>query len=53
MSEDHSSLRDQRVAKIEALKSSGINPYPLRYDRKDLIADVLQNFSDETRKRFQ
>lgn len=37
-------LRENRIKKLEALRQSGINPYPSKSERNFLIADVLSDF---------
>lgn len=48
MSEDHSPLDDVRLAKIEALRAAGIDPYPPRLDfpRTHTTAQAIQAFQE-------
>jgi len=48
MSNEFTDLRQQRIAKIEVMKDKGINPYPVRYKRENIISEVLENFSEES-----
>ena len=40
-------LYEQRVEKLNRLRQAGIDPYPARFDRSDLAADVLAAFESE------
>ena len=35
-----------RVAKLERLKSAGVDPYPVSYPRTDSIAEIRQRHPD-------
>ncbi|MGL4370679.1 MAG: lysine--tRNA ligase, partial [Spirochaetota bacterium] len=48
MSEEVSGIRQVRIDKIKALQEKGIRPYPIRYDRDTVIADIFKNWNDET-----
>ena len=37
-------LERQRLAKIEALRASGVDPYPVRYDRTHTAAEIHERF---------
>jgi lysyl-tRNA synthetase, class II len=37
-------LQQQRLTKLERLRSAGIDPYPARSDRSHLVADALEQF---------
>lgn len=39
-------LRDNRIAKLEKIKSLGINPYPYKYDVKDRAQDLHERYKD-------
>jgi len=47
MNEQNSDIAKQRIEKINVLKDKGINPYPVRYHRDDIINDVNANFKDD------
>ena len=51
MSDDFSDLIKQRIEKINILKNKGINPYPLRYKRKDTAKDINEKFIDNESRR--
>ncbi len=36
--------RARRLAKVEALRSRGVEPYPVRFDRTDTLADLRDRF---------
>ncbi len=38
--------RAKRIGKVEALRSSGTNPYPVRFDRTTTCADLHERFAD-------
>src|SRR6266536_1025956 len=40
-------LYQQRLEKLNALRAAGIDPYPARFKREHLAADVLASFEDE------
>ncbi|MBN2403646.1 MAG: lysine--tRNA ligase [Spirochaetes bacterium] len=50
MSEDVSQLIKLRIEKIENLKKSGVNPYPVRYFKDDYAEDIKNNFKDDEAK---
>ncbi len=37
--------RERRLAKVEALRASGIEPYPVRFDRTHTAAEILAHWS--------
>jgi lysyl-tRNA synthetase, class II len=39
---DHNELIKTRYDKVQAMREAGINPYPSRYDAKNLAADLLE-----------
>jgi len=41
-------IRSQRIDKIESLRAAGINPYPNRFKPDRSVAQVLENFKEET-----
>lgn len=43
-------LFEQRVEKLNRLRQAGIDPYPARFNRTDLAADVLRTFEAEPGK---
>jgi lysyl-tRNA synthetase class 2 len=40
-------LYEQRLEKLQRLRSAGIDPFPARFDRTDLAADVVERFESE------
>src|SRR5262249_13128311 len=38
--------REHRLAKLEALRAAGIDPYPVRFDRDATVADLRRRFAD-------
>ena len=42
--EERDRLYQQRLAKLHGLREAGIDPYPARFDRADMAADVLAGF---------
>jgi lysyl-tRNA synthetase class 2 len=40
-------LFEQRLEKLNRLRAAGIDPYPARFERTDLAADVLASFESE------
>ena len=44
-------LYEQRLAKLQRLRATGLDPYPARFERSDLAAEVIAQFDhDSTRK---
>jgi lysyl-tRNA synthetase class 2 len=43
-------LFEQRVDKLHRLRQAGVDPYPARFDRTDLAADVIDTFEREPGK---
>ncbi|MGE3270161.1 MAG: lysine--tRNA ligase [Chloroflexota bacterium] len=43
-------LYEQRVEKLNRLRQAGIDPYPARFQRSDVAADVLASFEQEPGK---
>jgi lysyl-tRNA synthetase len=41
--------REHRLAKLEALRATGIDPYPVRFDRDTTVADLRSRFEDLAR----
>lgn len=39
-------LRDERLRKLEELKSLGVDPYPAKANRTHTISEILENFDD-------
>ena len=52
-SEDHDRLFEQRLDKLNRLRAAGIDPYPARFNRTDLAADVLASFEQEPGKQVR
>lgn len=48
MNEMPSDIRSQRIEKIEALRTAGINPYPNRFKPDISVNEVLEKFSEDT-----
>lgn len=46
MTQTKTSERSDRIAKLEALRQAGINPYPAVTERDHMVSDVLENFTD-------
>ena len=44
--DEFSELRQQRIDKIKALESASVRPYPVRYKRENIIADILSTFDE-------
>src|SRR5215472_11046565 len=44
MNDDGDSLRTVRIGKLDALRASGIDPYPRRFDRSDVAAALDQRY---------
>ena len=38
--------RDHRLAKLDALREQGIEPYPVRFDRDHTVAEIRERFDD-------
>jgi lysyl-tRNA synthetase class 2 len=51
--EDHDRLFEQRLEKLNRLKSAGVDPYPARFERTDLAADVVASFEREPGKQVR
>lgn len=52
MTETKISERSDRIAKMEALRKLGINPYPAKCNRDQMISEVLADFANfETSKK--
>ena len=45
--EERDRLYQQRLAKLQKLREAGVDPYPARFERTDLAADVLAGFEQE------
>ena len=52
-SEDHDRLFEQRLEKLKRLRAAGVDPYPARFDRTDLAADVVAAFEQEPGKQVR
>lgn len=48
MSEDFNDLIVQRIEKVKALRSKGINPYPIRFKRTHTAAQIKETFAEGT-----
>ena len=46
-------LFEQRLEKLQRLREAGIDPYPARFNRSDLAADVLAAFEQEPGKQVR
>lgn len=46
MNDESSDLIKQRIEKINTIKEKGINPYPIRYTRSDMAAEIKEKFED-------
>ncbi|MDP8922791.1 MAG: lysine--tRNA ligase [Chloroflexota bacterium] len=42
--EERDRLYQQRLAKLQKLREAGVDPYPARFERTDLAADVVASF---------
>jgi lysyl-tRNA synthetase class 2 len=42
--EERASIRSQRLAKLEAMRTAGVNPYPYRFDRDRTIGELRAEF---------
>jgi lysyl-tRNA synthetase class 2 len=38
--------RGRRLAKLEAMRAAGVDPYPVRFDRTHTSAEVLEHWGD-------
>ena len=38
--------RERRLAKLEALRAQGVDPYPVRFDRTHTSAEVLRHWGE-------
>jgi lysyl-tRNA synthetase class 2 len=52
-SDDHDRLYAQRLDKLNRLRAAGIDPYPARFNRTDLSADVVAAFEQEPGKQVR
>src|ERR1700679_2024812 len=43
---DSTRMRDERLRKLEALKAEGVNPYPYKYVRSDMAADLHSRYAE-------
>jgi lysyl-tRNA synthetase class 2 len=46
-------LFEQRLEKLNRLREAGIDPYPARFERTDLAADVVASFDEEQAKQVR
>ena len=51
--EDHDRLFEQRLDKLNRLRAAGVDPYPARFNRTDLAADVVASFEQEPGKQVR
>lgn len=54
MSTDHKSLKkiiEFRHQKLDAIKSSGINPFPYSFDRSDYADDIIKSYNPDMDKK--
>lgn len=51
MNEELSDLIQQRIEKVAGLKKSGINPYPIRYNRDSTTQQAREAYSESGQKR--
>lgn len=47
MNDEVTNLIKQRIEKIDLLKSKGINPYPVRYNREDKAQEIKDRFNED------
>ena len=52
-SDDHDRLFEQRLDKLNRLRAAGVDPYPARFERTDLAADVVASFEREPAKQVR
>jgi lysyl-tRNA synthetase class 2 len=48
---EEKALFQVRIEKLRQLEESGVNPYPARFDRDLMAADVVERFDDLTERR--
>ncbi len=44
--DDSTRMRDERLRKLEALKAEGVNPYPYKFVRSDMAAELQRRYAD-------
>ncbi len=49
---DHNQLIEQRIKKVQELKNSGINPYPIRFFPNSYSLDLIENYDSLLEKKL-
>lgn len=44
---EHQGERDIRIAKIQKMRDMGIVPFAQQFDKKDLIADIINTYESK------